>query len=158
MVLALAFVLGGCGESSDQPKDADLPTRFAAYDPAPEPNADISKVVWPDFVTAAGPEVKALYVFQLRNGGLMRFMPCFCGCGGEDGHRSARDCFVQRVEPDGRAVLDAMAPTCEICKDVTREAMRLQTQGKTPREIRTAIDTRYSDLIEQATPTPYPPA
>lgn len=88
----------------------DYSARFAAFQAADEPNADPAKIEWPDFVTSAEPEVKQLYEFQLRNGELMRYMPCFCGCGG-DGHKSNRDCYVKRVNPDGTAVLDSMAPT-----------------------------------------------
>jgi hypothetical protein len=31
-------------------------------------------------------------------------------------------------------------------------------QGLTPRAIRAAIDATYAQYMEQATPTPYPPA
>jgi hypothetical protein len=31
-------------------------------------------------------------------------------------------------------------------------------EGKTPRQIRAAIDHTYADKIDAATPTPYPPA
>jgi hypothetical protein len=41
---------------------------------------------------------------------------------------------------------------------VTREVMKLNAQGMTPRKIRSAVDAKYADLIDQATPTPYPPA
>lgn len=85
--------------------------RFAGYEAASEPNGDLARVVWPRFVTDAGPEVQRLYEFQITNGDLMRYMPCFCGCGEEDGHRSNRDCYVERVNRDGSVVLDAMAPT-----------------------------------------------
>ena len=91
--------------------DEDFSARFARFEAAPEPNGDLSKVVWPDFVTDADPEVKSLYEFQITNGELMRYMPCFCGCGQNDGHRSNRDCYVQRVNADGSVVLDSMAPT-----------------------------------------------
>jgi hypothetical protein len=36
--------------------------------------------------------------------------------------------------------------------------MRMLDQGMAPREIRAAIDAKYADQIELATPTPYPPA
>jgi hypothetical protein len=36
--------------------------------------------------------------------------------------------------------------------------MQMLEQGMSPRQIRTAIDARYADHIELATPTPYPPA
>ena len=89
----------------------DFSARFAGYKPAPEPNGKLAKVVWPDFVTRAGPEVKRLYEFQITHGQLMRYMPCFCGCGQNAGHRSNRDCYVKEVNPDGGVVLDPMAPT-----------------------------------------------
>ncbi len=89
----------------------DLVARFAGYPVADEPNADLAKVVWPSFVTDAKPEVKTLYEFQLTHGDLMRYMPCYCGCGKTSDHKSNRDCYVQKVNPDGSAVLDSMAPT-----------------------------------------------
>jgi Protein of unknown function with PCYCGC motif len=89
----------------------DFSARFARFQVADEPNGDLSKVVWPDFVTDAGPEVKRLYEFQITNGEVMRYMPCFCGCGQNAGHRNNRDCYVQRVNADGGVVLDSMAPT-----------------------------------------------
>ena len=88
----------------------DFSDRFAGYEPADEPDGDLSKVVWPAFVTRHGPEVQRLYEFQITNGALMKYIPCFCGCG-SDGHRSNRDCYVQAVNPDGSVVLDPMAPT-----------------------------------------------
>jgi uncharacterized protein with PCYCGC motif len=107
---------GGCSSRSSGSKGApgvstDYSARFAAFKPAVEPNGDLSKVVWPDFVTAAGPDVQRLYEFQITHGELMRYMPCFCGCGQDAGHRSNRDCYVTAVNSDGSVVLDAMAPT-----------------------------------------------
>lgn len=116
------LVLAGCGGSSNTGNrdtttngqgtgaSQDFAARFAAYQPADEPNADPSKVVWPEFVTRAGPEVQRLYEFALVNGELMRYMPCFCGCGAS-GHRNNRDCYIKAVNPDGSVVFDDMAPT-----------------------------------------------
>ena len=93
------------------PATTDVSARFAGFAVAEEPNGDLAKVVWPDFVTQAEPEVKALYAFQITHGELMRWMPCFCGCGQSAGHRNNRDCYVQAVNLDGSVALDAMAPT-----------------------------------------------
>lgn len=98
------------GDTAAKP-DEDFSTRFSNFQPADEPNGDISKVDWPTFVTDAGPEVKSLYEFQITHGELMRYMPCFCGCGQNSGHRSNRDCYVTSVNADGSVVLDSMAPT-----------------------------------------------
>jgi hypothetical protein len=80
---------------------ADYSSRFAGFEAAAEPNGDLSRVVWPDFVTAGGPEVRRLYEFQVTHGELMRYMPCFCGCGQNAGHRNNRDCYVPSVNADG---------------------------------------------------------
>ena len=93
------------------PTATDFSARFADYEPAREPNGDVSKVIWPKFVLDAGPEVKRLYEFQIENGDIMRYMPCFCGCGQDAGHRNNRDCYVKQVNSDGSVDLDPMAPT-----------------------------------------------
>lgn len=89
----------------------DYAKRFAKYEPTPEPDGDLAKVTWPAFVIAAGPEVRRLYEFQVVNGSLMRYMPCFCGCGAESGHHNNRDCYIRSVGADGSVVFDSMAPT-----------------------------------------------
>ena len=102
---------GESGSPRSKAAEPGFAARFARYEAAPEPHGDLSKVVWPDYVLAAGPEVKRLYEFQVTHGELMRYMPCFCGCGGNAGHRSNRDCYVRQVNPDGSVVFDSMAPT-----------------------------------------------
>ena len=93
-------------ETDYSPPVTDYSARFARFTAAEEPNVDSSTVKkWPAFVTEAGREVKRLYEFQLENGDLMRYMPCFCGCG-RSGHRNNRDCFVRRVNADGSVVFD----------------------------------------------------
>jgi hypothetical protein len=94
------LVLAACG--GDRPgTQTQVPQRL---------NADLAKVQWPAFVTAAGGDVRRLYEFQLTHGELMRYIPCFCGCGAS-GHTSNHSCFVRSVAADGGAVLDDMAPT-----------------------------------------------
>ena len=111
-LLVLAIGGAGCSTSRDENSGRqDFAARFAQYKAAPEPNGDLAKVVWPSYVTDARPEVKRLYEFQITHGEVMRYMPCFCGCGDFAGHRSNRDCYVRRVNPDGSVVFDDMAPT-----------------------------------------------
>jgi Protein of unknown function with PCYCGC motif len=126
LVLGLALVAGvgaggcssgrsggstGAGDTGATGLAADYSSRFAGFEAAAEPNGDLSKVVWPDFVTAGGPEVRRLYEFQVTHGELMRYMPCFCGCGQNAGHRNNRDCYVKAVNADGSVIFDSMAPS-----------------------------------------------
>ena len=104
-LVAAGAALGACGVAPA----TDFAPLFAGFAPADEPNADPGKVIWPDWIERADPEVKRLYEFQLVNGELMKYMPCFCGCG-TDGHRNNRDCYIQEVKADGSVVFDRMAP------------------------------------------------
>jgi hypothetical protein len=111
--LVVAFVVvfsAACG-GEESASEFPFEERFAEYEPAPEPNVDASTVEWPSFVTKARPEVKRLYAYALEHGDLLRYIPCYCGCGGWAGHRSNRDCYVRRVNADGGVVFDSMAPT-----------------------------------------------
>lgn len=163
LVLAVV-VAAGCSSGGDD--DAAIPVesgqdfsaRFDQYEVADEPDGDLSKVEWPDYVTNASPEVKSLYEFQVTHGELMRYMPCFCGCGNNVGHRSNRDCFIQDVRDDGSVEFDPMAPNCGVCLGVADQARQMLEDGASPREIRAAIDAEYADSIDASTPTPYPPA
>lgn len=116
-LVALGLGTAACGgksvSASSTTKAAakpDLAGRFAKYRVAGEPNGDLAKVVWPSYVTDAPAEVKTLYEFQITHGDLMRWMPCYCGCG-QSGHKSNRDCYIKSVGADGSVVFDAMAPT-----------------------------------------------
>jgi hypothetical protein len=97
--------------SATSTQQAGFEERFAHFEPAPEPDGDLAKVVWPDYVLQAPPEVRELYEFQVTNGELTRYIPCFCGCGASSGHRNNRDCYVRRVNAAGSVVFDPMAPT-----------------------------------------------
>ena len=99
------------GSGSVTTQGEDFSVRFSDFVVADEPNADPSTVEWPSFVTDAGGDVQSLYEFQLTHGELMRYMPCFCGCGQNAGHFNNRDCYVQSVSADGNVVFDSMAPT-----------------------------------------------
>jgi hypothetical protein len=112
-----AWALTACGgaesDSSPTTTASTLPfaDRFAAFAPADEPNGDLAMVEWPDFILQAGGDIQRLYEFQVVNGEIMRYMPCFCGCHLEDGHQNNRDCYIERVNADGSVVFDSMAPT-----------------------------------------------
>lgn len=44
-----------------------------------------------------------------------------------------------------------------ICLEVTRAVIEMLDRQMRPRAIRAEIDRLYADLIDRATPTPYPP-
>jgi hypothetical protein len=105
-----AAACGGTGSSASP--NRSVAARFAKYRVADEPNGDLAKVAWPSYVTNAPAEVKTLYEFQVTHGDLMKWIPCYCGCGQRSSqHKNNRDCYVDSVAADGSVVFDSMAPT-----------------------------------------------
>ncbi|GAB4456646.1 MAG: PCYCGC domain-containing protein [Anaerolineales bacterium] len=94
-------------------------------------------------IQAAPLTVQTAYQFAAANPDLMKQIPCYCGCGAI-GHTSNYDCYVAAVDAQGQIAFDNHALGCSICVDITQDVMRLTREGKSPQEIRTAIDATYS--------------
>ncbi len=103
-------VTSSSGEVAEHSFKTNYEAMFSTFKPSEEPDGDMSKVVWPAFVTSDSKEVQELYAFHVTSGGLMRYIPCFCGCTGS-GHRNNRDCYIKEVHADGSITFDSMAPT-----------------------------------------------
>lgn len=105
--------------------------------------------------------VKATYDFAAQHPEVLRYVPCYCGCGMEAGHKSNESCFVARRDAAGNvAEWDTHGWGCTICVDVAREAMQLHASGASVAAIRTAIDKKWAaehQGLETKTPLP-PPA
>jgi hypothetical protein len=97
----------------------------------------------PDDVKNAPVSVQQAYQFAAANPDLMKQMPCYCGCG-DIGHTSNYACYVSSVDTQGNATFDNHALGCSICVDITQDVMRMSRDGKSPGEIRAAIDATYS--------------
>jgi len=96
----------------------------------------------PDFVQNAQPLVQQAYQYAVTNPDALKTVPCFCGCVNM-GHTSNLDCYIKATSADGKITFDNHAAFCGICVDITNDVMRLRTQGKSAREIRGFIDTKY---------------
>lgn len=91
LLALLSLALAGCGTAQE--------TGQRQLELAP-----VSQL--PKEVAAAPPVVREAYQFALANPDVLKFIPCYCGCGAD--HGSVKDCFVREVYPDGSAVFDDM--------------------------------------------------
>lgn len=55
-------------------------------------------------------QVRETYAFAARNGELLGYVPCYCGCENE-GHKSVLDCFVKGRTKTGAPKWDKMGYT-----------------------------------------------
>jgi hypothetical protein len=96
----------------------------------------------PSEVKSAPVVVQQAYQYAAANPEVMKAIPCYCGCG-SIGHTSNYSCYVSGQNADGSLVFDNHALGCSICVDITRDAMRLTQQGKSPPEIKAYVDDAY---------------
>ncbi len=94
-------------------------------------------------VRSAPATVQQAYRFAAANPEVMKQIPCYCGCGAL-GHTSNYSCYVDSAEASGKITFDDHALGCSICVDITQDVMRLLQQGKSPQEIKAAVDSTYS--------------
>ncbi len=87
--------------------------------------------------------VREAYQFAAANPETLQNVPCYCGCG-PIGHKSNYDCYIVGAETAGALTFDAHALGCDICVDITQDAMRMLRDGKSVADIRTYVDGAYS--------------
>ena len=103
--------------------------------------------------------VRATYDFAAQHPEVLKYVPCYCGCGAQ-GHKANESCFVARRDVKGNVVeWDTHGFGCTICVDVAREAMQLYASGADVHSIRAAIERKWTPgNAGGKTPTPAPPA
>jgi hypothetical protein len=97
----------------------------------------------PADVQRAPVTVRQAYQFAAANPGLLKQIPCYCGCGAI-GHKSNYDCYVSGEESSGSLSFDTHALGCSLCVDITQDTMRLLREGKSISEIRGSVDGAYA--------------
>lgn len=64
--------------------------------------------VLPPDIRLARPEVVEAYRFAVANRDILRYIPCYCGCGAE-GHTSNASCYLKDFSTPGNLVFDRMS-------------------------------------------------
>ena len=64
----------------------------------------------PAFAKGRTQDHTALYRYAVEHGDDLKYIPCYCGCGGI-GHTSNRACYIKREHPDGSKTFTSHAAT-----------------------------------------------
>jgi hypothetical protein len=102
--------------------------------------------------TGTNEATEIAYRYAVTHQEIVRWMPCYCGCGGM-GHRSNLDCYLK---PGGEA-FEEHASYCDICVKITLTTKQLIDEGKSLTEIRQIVDQIWGGSAP-GTPTGLPPA
>ena len=144
--LGVIFLITG-GSRSDSPQTA----------PPASTTGERNNGTLPDYVMAASEDVQMAYQYAMDRPDVMMWMPCYCGCGGHSGHKSAKNCFIKESSTATNVQFDEHGANCEMCVGIALDTKRMQEEGRSLTEIRTYIDETYGS-IGPGTDTPLPPA
>jgi hypothetical protein len=54
----------------------------------------------PDYVLNSSDKVKETYLMAAKYPDVIAQVPCYCGCGTQDGHVSNLQCYIDKMGPD----------------------------------------------------------
>ena len=148
----LLVLVGAVLASACAPAALARPT--APPSPIPPLGANPTRGIWPAEYKSAPQQVQRAYTWAAGHENILTFIPCFCGCGA-DGHKNNFDCFVKSRQTDGWITMDLHGLNCGTCVAITLETASMTEKGLTVRQMRTAIDARWS-ATGPSTPTPLP--
>jgi hypothetical protein len=123
-------------------------------------SGDAAAGLWsarPAYVREGDARVQEAYAYALEAGGVLRYMPCYCGCAAMD-HRSNLDCFLRRADGAGTAAFEEHASYCGVCVDTALMAKRMLAAGSSLSEIRAAVDATFGGSGAPGTATELPPS
>lgn len=123
--------------------------------PGPHPDDLALPGLLPAFLIDAREETPQIYRWAAAHSGLLRFIPCYCGCAAM-GHDSNAACYLRGVRPDGMIWYERHGARCGGCLAVTRDVMALHRSGAPAVEIRRLIEARHG-REGPSTPTLWPP-
>lgn len=112
--------------------------------------------VLPTFLDKGDPQIKLIYQIAGLSNDLLQWIPCYCGCGEEAGHKNNGNCFIKEVKKDGSVVWDDHGTRCGTCLEIAFTSSKMLKEGKSVKEIRIFIDDTYKDGYGKPTPTPMP--
>ncbi|MFP3916168.1 PCYCGC motif-containing (lipo)protein [Lysinibacillus telephonicus] len=110
----------------------------------------------PEFLDSQPEDIRLVYEVAGQATDILKWIPCYCGCGETAGHRSNLNCFIAESRDDGSIVWDDHGTRCLVCLEIAVESVQMYKEGKTLKEIREAIDSKYAEGYAEPTPTEIP--
>jgi hypothetical protein len=140
------------------PTAAAAPVQQPTVVPQAHPQKDLPPLRMPGYPLGRSPEViTAAYRFAAEHPEILTYVPCFCGCE-RGGHRGNEDCFVKARAANGDVTeWEEHGMECNVCIDVAQQAMQMYASGASVRDIRAAVEAKWSGQATNHTPTPEPP-
>ncbi len=154
LFLVGAGLFTSCSSGGDQGMAGMAPGETNAYGYMAHPaGMAMAGTVLPDFAMQT-PDLKTAYRFAVDHPEILSYLPCSCGCSVQ-GHLSNWNCYVKGVSDAGAVEFEQHASGCQVCVDITNDAMNLFARGSPLSEIRAYVDANYPGAM---TETELPPS
>ena len=125
-----------------------------------QPNGPLSQSMasLPAWLRSSPLRVQQSYAYASERGDMLQYIPCFCGCGNEahGRHLSNYNCFVQGVQGQGQKAYDEHGANCDMCVDIALDTQRLLSEGKSLKQVRQYVESRYGNLGPSTDTPPAP--
>ncbi|GAB6929407.1 PCYCGC domain-containing protein [Paenibacillus sp. JCM 10914] len=163
LLLSVGIILSGCSGKSAEEQVVDSHDAMHEHGHKTQlVNGDIQEVTGsidelPTFLNGQTAELQTIYALSAQVSDVLKYMPCYCGCGDSAGHESNLNCFIDEIREDGSVVWDDHGTRCGVCLDIAVESAKMSSEGMSLTEIRNAIDEKYGSGYANPTPTPMPP-
>ncbi len=154
IMLSMVAVLTACGS----PKEASHENHSVHQEHS---NGDIQEKtesvnVLPSFLKGQAEQIRLVYEASGKATEILKWMPCYCGCGESAGHTSNMNCFVKEVNADGSVIWDDHGTRCGVCLQIAVQSIKMKQEGKSLKQIRDIIDNTYKKGYANPTKTPMP--
>ncbi|QFG00582.1 hypothetical protein PB01_18290 [Psychrobacillus glaciei] len=150
------LVLSACGQKEAKENHADHENHIAHLTNGDLQETTASAEVIPTFLDNQSEDMKLVYQAAAKANNILKWIPCYCGCGDSAGHLSNFNCFVHEIKENGDVVWDDHGTRCQACLDTAVMSINMVQQGKSLLEIRKAIDEAYKEGYAAPTDTPIP--
>lgn len=156
IVFSAFLVLSACGQKGTQENQEEHENHIAHLANGDLQETTLSSDVLPTFLDSQSEDMKIVYQAAAKANDVLKWMPCYCGCGDSAGHMSNFNCFVHEIKEDGKVVWDDHGTRCKACLETAVMSINMVQEGKSLKEIRKAIDDAYKEGYAIPTDTPMP--
>lgn len=158
ILLSSILVLSACSqkESKENHEENEEHNHIAHLDNGDLQETTASSDVLPAFLDEQSEDMKLIYQASAKAHDVLKWMPCYCGCGDSAGHMSNFNCFVDEIKENGEVVWDDHGTRCQACLETAVMSIKMVQEGKSLQEIRNTIDEAYKEGYAEPTKTPMP--
>ncbi|MEI4772016.1 PCYCGC motif-containing (lipo)protein [Psychrobacillus sp. FJAT-51614] len=156
ILLSSLIVLSACGQKESEENHEEHAEHIAHSENGDIQETTASTDVLPTFLDKQSDDMKLVYQAAAKANDILKWMPCYCGCGDSAGHLNNFNCFVQEIKESGEVVWDDHGTRCAACLETAVMSINMTQEGKSLVEIRNAIDDAYKEGYATPTDTPMP--